>query len=757
MKKRDTIKKILNIGILSLLFILGSGLGEVVWGQGEVWTYDFGTGTGTHSSGESTSFLTSPQTDGGTAVVRVGSGNGQFFLENPGNTNLGNFTNLRMTASSSSSITRFEIGQYSNPTDKFYVAFKINLKQGTSGEHEFIIGSGGSFGSNISARSNAFSVLTWIFSATGIETERRTTSGSASTTGIGSVFDKNTIYRVEIYGNNSAVSETYFRDGEDFTVNANEWSLWVNDNKINDFDGQLDNLVTGDVIDSFRFQSRNSTNNEAEIEIDDIVYSNSLPDIRRIDNFANYSTDGEWRMLSLPYEATIEQLARQNLVQGITGSFPGAGANIFTSQNGTGETGAQDSDWTAPTGLSETIARGQGFIWLLFDNALIPESKPLPLDLTIASGTNNSTDLNVALTSGNDGWNLLGNPFSEDLLVDDISSWTLASGSLTSSVAQVYNPETNSYELLNQTGDEVASFQGFFLQNNDASEITIPASAQSSGATFYKDKDRRGLISLKIQSYENSSDLEFTDTALELFFSDRAEHGWDLWDASKLTPLSNQYIGMAFRGKRNNSEVLKAQESRPYSMREPITIPAEFFSAGLEGSAEIYITEAINMPEGWSVEIEDTFSGKRKLVDEKTPFKFDFTATMAAKQAVDGMKSLPVIQSAEVSTESPRFLVHVNTATDESSTLPSNFTLNQNYPNPFNPTTVISYDLPENSQVNLAVYDMMGRRVATLVNENVAAGTHQVQFDASSLSSGTYMYRLQAGGNIQTKKLTLIK
>jgi hypothetical protein len=98
-----------------------------------------------------------------------------------------------------------------------------------------------------------------------------------------------------------------------------------------------------------------------------------------------------------------------------------------------------------------------------------------------------------------------------------------------------------------------------------------------------------------------------------------------------------------------------------------------------------------------------------------------------------------------------------NSITDNQSSLPSNFTLNQNYPNPFNPTTVISYDLPENSQVNLAVYDMMGRRVATLVNENVAAGTHQVQFDASSLSSGTYMYRLQAGGNIQTKKLTLIK
>src|SRR6056297_105804 len=237
MENRDAIIKTKRIGMIASLLVVMSGWGEVVWGQ-EVWTYDFGGGTGTHSSGESNSFLPSTQTDGGDAVVRVGSGDGQLFLENPGNTNLGNFTNLRITASNSSSITRFEIEQYSNPSNKFYVAFKINLKQGNSGEHEFIIGSGGSFGSNNSARSNAFSVLTWIYSATGIETERRTPSGSPSTTGIGNVFDKNTIYRVEIYGNNSAVNETYFRDGEEFTVNTSEWSLWVDGNKINDYDGQ---------------------------------------------------------------------------------------------------------------------------------------------------------------------------------------------------------------------------------------------------------------------------------------------------------------------------------------------------------------------------------------------------------------------------------------------------------------------------------------------------------------------------------------
>ncbi|SMO87018.1 S8/S53 family peptidase [Gracilimonas mengyeensis] len=89
--------------------------------------------------------------------------------------------------------------------------------------------------------------------------------------------------------------------------------------------------------------------------------------------------------------------------------------------------------------------------------------------------------------------------------------------------------------------------------------------------------------------------------------------------------------------------------------------------------------------------------------------------------------------------------------------IPQQFTLSNNYPNPFNPSTVISYQLPVTSRVTLKVFDMLGREVATLVNGRVSAGQHEVQFDASSLSSGLYIYRLQAGEFIQTKKMMLIK
>ncbi len=89
--------------------------------------------------------------------------------------------------------------------------------------------------------------------------------------------------------------------------------------------------------------------------------------------------------------------------------------------------------------------------------------------------------------------------------------------------------------------------------------------------------------------------------------------------------------------------------------------------------------------------------------------------------------------------------------------IPAEFELLQNYPNPFNPTTAIRYVLPADSYVSLVVYDLLGLKVAVLVNERVMAGHHEVVFDASRLATGTYVYRLQAGNSVLMKKMTLVK
>lgn len=91
------------------------------------------------------------------------------------------------------------------------------------------------------------------------------------------------------------------------------------------------------------------------------------------------------------------------------------------------------------------------------------------------------------------------------------------------------------------------------------------------------------------------------------------------------------------------------------------------------------------------------------------------------------------------------------------SNIPTNYFLAQNYPNPFNPTTTIKYGLPKSGVLKLVVYDLLGREVKTLVNEFKQAGSYEINFNASSLASGVYLYRIEAGDFIDTKKLLLVK
>lgn len=88
---------------------------------------------------------------------------------------------------------------------------------------------------------------------------------------------------------------------------------------------------------------------------------------------------------------------------------------------------------------------------------------------------------------------------------------------------------------------------------------------------------------------------------------------------------------------------------------------------------------------------------------------------------------------------------------------PTEYILFQNYPNPFNPVTTISYSIPKISQVELEVYDIVGREIAILVNEIKDQGNYKVTFDASKLNSGIYFYTIKAGDFVSTKKLIVLK
>jgi hypothetical protein len=101
------------------------------------------------------------------------------------------------------------------------------------------------------------------------------------------------------------------------------------------------------------------------------------------------------------------------------------------------------------------------------------------------------------------------------------------------------------------------------------------------------------------------------------------------------------------------------------------------------------------------------------------------------------------------------------TGVQNESTSPQAFALLQNYPNPFNPSTRIQYSIAKSVQVSLKVYNLLGQEVATLVNERQEAGTYSVPFNTNNgtirLSSGVYIYRLEAGSFLSMKKLVVLK
>jgi hypothetical protein len=124
--------------------------------------------------------------------------------------------------------------------------------------------------------------------------------------------------------------------------------------------------------------------------------------------------------------------------------------------------------------------------------------------------------------------------------------------------------------------------------------------------------------------------------------------------------------------------------------------------------------------------------------------------TVVTPETVEFMKSLGSYLSADDFSQ-------IMTMVKGVESVPTEFGLAQNYPNPFNPTTVLSYQLAAAGHVTLAVYDLLGRQVALLVNGEVEAGVHRAEFTAAGLPSGVYIARMQAGGTSESRKMILMR
>ncbi len=472
-------------------------------------------------------------------------------------------------------------------------------------------------------------------------------------------------------------------------------------------------------------------------------------------------TDNEgWRLISSPAEdATIANLLSETWTQGFPGAAEETGqASVLVWNEGDGN--INERGFSEPASADDVLDAGQAIsVFIYEDEDPFEEGietgfpKNLNVEGNVHTGTV-SPDVSLTESAGGyidaeDGWNLVGNPYNATIDWDADTGWTREG---LDNVIYIYDPETQDYLTWNGTtgtlGDGlIAPWQGFWVKANNTGtpELTMTEDVQNGSTTFYSQSET-GEIVFNLESGEHRSQTI-------MVFHPEANHGYDAFSAYQLQSMSADYLTLFTRFADDPAMDI---QSVPTELTE-----ATEFELGINASdisEEMELSwDMEGIPEGFSIELIDNTTGV--VLDMAASDHYHFNLSEAGKNTSDEnvMMARPIEASKEqVSQLAVRVTPEANVGTDPDET-PEQISLEQNYPNPFNPVTIITFEMPVNDHVRLEVFDVLGQRISTLINEQISAGQHQVQFDASDLNSGVYFYRLETDTFVETRKMMLVK
>jgi len=500
-------------------------------------------------------------------------------------------------------------------------------------------------------------------------------------------------------------------------------------------------------------------------------FSSSNPTLQLLRNLNarnNNNGQGEgWRYLSSPVSASYSELLGGIWTQGATGaSFAGGTPNVYIwpdNQQIEPHPETYRPFWAPQTNLNSSIPAGRGTLVYVYESDFDGANAGWGKILSVNGQENGN--LSFSPNNTTDGWSLLGNPYACSISYSDLNS--ASSNGLTSAV-YVWDPNTESgaggqdpdpnitptgswrtYTTTNGgngdlTNGIIMPFQAFFVQNNTTNPTVVFNNSVKETETrnfLGKEAESQNMVRMEVngQSMSNSTWLSFSDSG------DMRNTDGDAW---QLQPMSSDYVWLASR-KTDGIFDIGHYPLPEYEFSMPLEIQAT-----RPGKYTITATEV--RLSGYNIIFHDLHNSFSVPIDES--FSYTFTLDVAAsKQRVINPFELANNGNLKAKADGQsRFLI-TTFQKDSASALPQYIKLNQNYPNPFNPSTIIRFELPNQSNVRLEVYDMTGRMVAILAEGQLPAGVHHVNFDGTNLSSGIYLYRLEASGIQLTKKLTLIK
>ncbi len=317
-------KRMRAIHIRLLLLAFCSVFAGAHASRGATWSYDFGTTTGTWTSGTSSSFLPSPPS--GTSYVRVGTGGGSVALVNPGSASLGTGSEFVLTAPTATSINKFSVFDYAG-ANVYSLSFSTIIS-GNSGVFSFFTGNGASFSNaNAFAGSESAASLRFGLGASTISGSYRSVS---TWTALSSLpLSKDSVMDFAIYGNNDASSTSYYRGGTTYSLPAGTWDLWLG-NTLSGTNLNKAQLATGPV-DSFMIYGESSTGNVGTVQLDNIVYGNELPAAPPAGNYwapaSGGGGSGTWSPTGVVWATTSGTIG--------SGTQAASGAIVFGDNAGT--------------------------------------------------------------------------------------------------------------------------------------------------------------------------------------------------------------------------------------------------------------------------------------------------------------------------------------------------------------------------------------------------------------------------------------